>query len=84
MLLTNFKIFRKIFFDEMKEYSAINQIKKYSSPRVHKLINIIQEHLKSMKGKDNYDSAPDTALCGLVFVERRITAKVIYHILKVT
>lgn len=82
-----FCYYRKSLSDELQQYSEIDQVEKYSSQRICKLISIIREHVQEMKvmkvEEDDEERTPCTALCALVFVERRITAKVIYHILKV-
>ncbi|XP_059487782.1 endoribonuclease Dicer-like [Neocloeon triangulifer] len=49
----------------------------FSAPKVHGMFKILRDALKS-NSKDG-----ESTLCGIVFVERRVTAVVLYHMLKV-
>ncbi|RZC41351.1 Dicer-2 [Asbolus verrucosus] len=56
----------------MENHSDHDKVYKFSSDKVLKLLEILEE----------YKTESQEELCCLIFVERRFTAKVIYHILR--
>lgn len=62
-----------MFETEMAGNSEADKIFKFSTPKMLELLYII----KSFK-----DIKPTTRLCGIVFVQRRITAKIVYYVIK--
>ncbi|XP_067000048.2 endoribonuclease Dcr-2 [Anabrus simplex] len=72
-MITTLSLVRKMMEDEMSKYDEKSRIYKYSSPKVLKLIGILKKLKPEKDGK-----VPR----GIIFVERRFTAKVISMILK--
>ncbi|KAG7196546.1 hypothetical protein KM043_018566 [Ampulex compressa] len=73
-LITEMVTLRKILDNEMKDVSEIERIHRYSSDQVCKLLGILKDFHKN--------KLPQQKLCCIVFVEKRFTAKVLYHVLK--
>jgi hypothetical protein len=48
------------------------QMAKFSTPKVHGMFDILRSGLAAQSG-----------LCGIVFVQRRVTAVVLFHLIKV-
>ncbi|XP_031333092.1 endoribonuclease Dicer-like [Photinus pyralis] len=71
-VITTFEIIQKIYDNAMASLNKLERIYRYSSPQVNKLFNILKE----------YKSNAKVSLCGIIFVQRRFTAKVIYNVLK--
>lgn len=69
--LTTLQIIKTKFEAEMKLYSPIEQLKKFSSDKVKTLIEILICYKIESKKE----------LFGIIFVQRRFTAKVLYHVL---
>ncbi|CAH0552970.1 unnamed protein product [Brassicogethes aeneus] len=63
---------KKIFENKMKDVEGKDKILKYSSNKVIVLISVFEEFKLNSKEE----------LCGIVFVERRFTAKIVCHILE--
>lgn len=61
-----------IFQTQMKNFEAKDQIMRFSSDKLYTLIDILRE----------YKTISKQELCAIIFVERRFTAKILYHILK--
>lgn len=70
VISTQLSAIMKLLDDAMSGYSEMEKIYKFSTPRMRQLLQII----KDFKGKET--------LCGIVFVQRRFTAKVLYYIIK--
>ncbi|KAF5273493.1 hypothetical protein FQA39_LY07510 [Lamprigera yunnana] len=71
-MIGRFLILKKMIVDHMSKYSEVERIYKYCSNQVITLLEILKEYPKKV-------SQP---LCGIVFVQRRFTAKILYNILK--
>ncbi|XP_025991526.1 endoribonuclease dcr-1 [Solenopsis invicta] len=73
-LITQVMIMRKLFDNEMKNHTELEQLYKFSSNQMHKLFKILLEYgSKSSKNK----------FCCIIFVKERFMTQVIYHILKI-
>lgn len=70
-IITNLSFIKQILMNHVKNYNEIEQIEKFSSDRILKLINIFREYPNQSKEE----------LCAIIFTKRRFTAKIIYHIL---
>ncbi|XP_076280664.1 endoribonuclease Dcr-2 isoform X2 [Lasioglossum baleicum] len=66
--------FRKLLEDEMKDNSEVAKIQNYSSDQVQKLFAVLRDF--------NKNKSSDQKFCCIIFVKRRFTATVLYHILK--
>lgn len=73
-IFTKFMTLRKLFDIEMNGFSLRDQIYQFSSDKVIKLIAILKQF--------NSKKDPDQNFCCIIFVQRRFTAQVLYHILK--
>ncbi|XP_051160014.1 endoribonuclease Dicer-like [Leptopilina boulardi] len=73
-ILSKLMILRKIFDVQMQGLSLRDQIYQFSSDRVLKLIAILKQF--------NDQKNADQKFCCIIFVQRRFTAQVLYHILK--
>lgn len=63
---------KSVFQTQMKHFEPKDQIMRFSSDKLYVLIDILREY-KTISKQD---------LCAIIFVERRFTAKILYHILK--
>ncbi|XP_015599757.1 endoribonuclease Dicer isoform X2 [Cephus cinctus] len=72
--ITQLMKIRKLIANEMKNLSECEQILTYSSDQVLKLFLILQNF--------NTNKTSEQKFCCIIFVKRRFTAKVLYHILK--
>lgn len=70
-VLSLFVQIKSIFQSEMKNIEPKDQIMRFSSDKIHVLIDILREYKVTSKQE----------LCAILFVERRFTAKILYHIL---
>ncbi|KAI4478811.1 hypothetical protein M0804_011557 [Polistes exclamans] len=73
-LTTELFTIRKILDDEMRVYTDQYKIIKFVSDQVLKLIRLLKHF--------NDNKSVDQKFCSIIFVKRRFTAKVLYHILK--
>ncbi|XP_033221777.1 endoribonuclease Dicer isoform X2 [Belonocnema kinseyi] len=73
-LLTKMMIIRKLFDKEMEGLTEMEQIYQFSSNKVLKLFAILKDF--------NDNKSKDQQFCCIIFVKRRFTAKVLYHVLK--
>lgn len=76
LCITKAEHMRKLLVVEMVEEGQLNEgdlIEKYSSNKVKALINYVERYLKN--------SDPNDMKC-LIFVQRRYSAKVLYHVIK--
>lgn len=73
-ILTRMMVLRKIFDIEMDGLSIKEQIYRFSSDKVMKLIAVLKQF--------NDKKEADKKFCAIIFVQRRFTAQVLYHILK--
>ncbi|XP_043502989.1 endoribonuclease Dicer isoform X2 [Polistes fuscatus] len=73
-ILTELFTIRKILDDEMKAYIDQYKIFKFVSDHVLKLIKLLKHF--------NDNKLLDQKFCCIIFVKRRFTAKILYHILK--
>ncbi|XP_046627604.1 endoribonuclease Dicer isoform X1 [Neodiprion virginianus] len=73
-LITVLTSIRKIVEDEMEGYEPNEQIMKFSSDQVLKLFKVFLDF--------NREKLDSQRFCCLVFVQRRFTAKVLYHVLR--
>ncbi|XP_031345881.1 endoribonuclease Dicer-like [Photinus pyralis] len=69
---STFQTVRTMYQIVMKSTNQPERIYKFSSPHVNKLFHVLEE----------YDHNAKVPLCGIIFVQRRFTAKVIYNVLK--
>ncbi|KAF7405409.1 hypothetical protein HZH66_004315 [Vespula vulgaris] len=65
---------RKLLEDEMDNYTDQQKIYNFSSDRVLRLITLLKNFNDSKSGNQKF--------CCIIFVKRRFTAKVLYHVLK--
>ncbi|XP_076668388.1 endoribonuclease Dcr-2 isoform X2 [Andrena cerasifolii] len=72
--ITELTKFRKLLEDEMKNSTEMEKIHKYSSDQVRKLFTILKNF--------HSNKSADQKFCCIIFVQRRFTANVLYHILK--
>lgn len=70
-IITAFNFAKKVLFDQMKSFEESEQIRKFSSEQVHALFDILKQYKNESK----------ESLCGIIFVRRRFTAKVLFNIL---
>lgn len=70
-IITTLSFIKQIFSKHMKKYEENEQIEKFSSDKILKLIEIFREY----KNKSNEE------LCAIIFTKRRFTAKILYHII---
>lgn len=68
VISTQLTVIMRMFENAMNGYSEAEKIVLFSTPRMLKLLDII----KNFKQK----------LCGIIFVQRRITAKILYYVIK--
>ncbi|XP_043484526.1 endoribonuclease Dicer-like isoform X2 [Leptopilina heterotoma] len=73
-IFTKLMTLRKFFDMEMNGFSLRDQIYQFSSDKVIKLIAVLKQF--------NTKKDPDQNFCCIIFVQRRFTAQVLYHILK--
>ncbi|XP_076220926.1 endoribonuclease Dcr-2 isoform X2 [Nomia melanderi] len=73
-LISELTIFRKLLDDEMKDDSDTIKIMKYSSDQVQNLFKILLDF--------HENKSTECEFCCIIFVQRRFTAQVLYHILK--
>ncbi|XP_076178399.1 endoribonuclease Dcr-2 isoform X3 [Ptiloglossa arizonensis] len=73
-LISEFTKFRKLLEDEMEESTEVNKIYNYTCDRVQKLFAVLKDF--------NNNKETSSKFCCLIFVQRRFTVKVLYHILK--
>ncbi|XP_078032947.1 endoribonuclease Dicer-L-like [Augochlora pura] len=73
-LISEFTKFRKLLDDEMKDIAVSARIQNYTSNKVQKLLAVLLDFYENQVG--------DQKFCCIVFVDKRFTAKVLYHILK--
>ncbi|XP_011871131.1 PREDICTED: endoribonuclease Dicer [Vollenhovia emeryi] len=71
-LITQILLIRKLFENEMKCFTELQRLYKYSSDQIHKLLEILLNHNKVSE-----------KFCCIIFVKERFTTQVIYHILKI-
>ncbi|KAK5650697.1 hypothetical protein RI129_001726 [Pyrocoelia pectoralis] len=71
-VMSSFETIRGMYETTMKTSDKVDRIFRYSSPSVIELFKILQEYKINAK----------VPLCGIIFVQRRFTAKVIYNVLK--
>ncbi|KAK0080172.1 hypothetical protein PV326_008304 [Microctonus aethiopoides] len=74
-LITKLTIMRKVIAMEMKGTSELDNIEKYSSDQVQKLFHVIKKFY-------NEHTSEKDKFCCIIFVRRRFTAKILYHVLK--
>lgn len=72
-VVTVFEIVKKLLEKEMELYDESEKLLKFSSDKVLTLIEILREFKARSKQE----------FCSIIFVDRRFTAKILYHILKV-
>ncbi|KZC10938.1 Endoribonuclease Dicer [Dufourea novaeangliae] len=72
--ISEFTRFRKLLEDEMKDNAEANKIHSYSSDQVRKLFAILKEFHRNRFDNQKF--------CCIIFVQRRFTASVLYHVLK--
>ncbi|XP_063981181.1 endoribonuclease Dicer-like [Diachasmimorpha longicaudata] len=74
-------LIRKIIEDEINktQLTEFEQIHKYSSEKVIKLVEILRTHYK----ENVTESDSTNTFSVIVFVHRRFTAKILYHLLKI-
>lgn len=70
-IITTLSFIKQIFTQHMKKYSESEQIEKFSSDKILKLIDIFRE----------YKHTSNEELCAIIFTKRRFTAKILYHII---
>ncbi|KAF2900394.1 hypothetical protein ILUMI_05788 [Ignelater luminosus] len=70
-VMTAFMYAKKLLSDEMKPFRESEQIRRFSSQQIHVLLEILKE----------YKNDSNDSLCGIIFVKRRFTAKVLYNVL---
>lgn len=70
-VITNLSFIKQMLADHIKQYNEKEQIKRFSSDKILKLIEIFQQ----------YPQNSDEELCAIIFTKRRFTAKILYHIL---
>ncbi|KAG8230611.1 hypothetical protein J437_LFUL004523, partial [Ladona fulva] len=87
--ITHLILIRKIISKELDNYSPGEQITKFSTIKVLSLLETLRGIEKSAKPPvplkellESKSKAPVKESCGLIFVERRQTAKTLYYILK--
>ncbi|XP_051175293.1 endoribonuclease Dicer-like isoform X2 [Leptopilina boulardi] len=73
-IFTKLMILRKMFDVEMQGLSLKEQIYQFSSDKILKLIAVLKQF------KERKDS--NQKFCCIIFVKRRFTAQILYHILK--
>ncbi|XP_012287234.1 endoribonuclease Dicer [Orussus abietinus] len=73
-MITQLTKIRKFFHHEMEKYTELECIHKFSSDKVRKLFTIL-------KNCDE-NKLKDQKFCCIIFVKRRFTAKVLYHVLQ--
>ncbi|KAK4883339.1 hypothetical protein RN001_006658 [Aquatica leii] len=71
-VMTGFTTVKKMFTDHMSESNPLERIYRYSSNQIITLFQILEQ----------YDQTSKQSLCGIIFVQRRFTAKLIYNVLK--
>ncbi|XP_036140493.1 endoribonuclease Dicer isoform X2 [Monomorium pharaonis] len=72
-LITQVMLIRKLFDNEMKDYTELERLYKFSSDQIHKLFEILLEYNNKLSKQK---------FCCIIFVKERFMTKVIYHILK--
>lgn len=70
-IITNLSFIKQMFTDHIKQYNEKEQIERFSSDKILKLIKIFRE----------YPQKSNEELCAIIFTKRRFTAKILYHIL---
>ncbi|XP_071454543.1 endoribonuclease Dicer [Hetaerina americana] len=90
-LITHLTLVRKIIHDKIEEHEPLEQVFKFSTIKVLKLIDLIKAHENPVTCGDSVtlekllqqkkESLTSKPSC-LIFVERRQTAKTLYQILK--
>ncbi|KAF4522109.1 hypothetical protein B566_EDAN012735, partial [Ephemera danica] len=73
---------RKSVIEDMNQALGSNSLLHFSSPKVLRLISIVLDHIKELITPDNDAQEIDTKLRAIVFVQRRVTAKILYQIFK--
>lgn len=63
---------KEIFYASIKRYTEKDQLTKFSSNQVWELLKILKQ----------YPSESNEELCAIIFTKRRITAKMLHHILE--
>ncbi|KAK5650969.1 hypothetical protein RI129_001998 [Pyrocoelia pectoralis] len=71
-VISAFKTIEGMYQIIMRSTDQPERIYRYSSPQVNKLIHVLEEYKNNAK----------VPLCGIIFVQRRFTAKIIYNVLK--
>lgn len=71
-VITILSVIKMIFEQEMASFSKKDKVFKFSSDQILQLIDILRD----------FKTRSQQELCGIVFVERRFTAKILYHVLK--
>ncbi|KAF4527800.1 hypothetical protein B566_EDAN016212 [Ephemera danica] len=74
---------RKSVIDELNGASGSIELIQFSSPKVLRLISIVSDHIKELTTPDNDAQEIDTKLRAIVFVQRRVTAKIFFNMGKV-
>lgn len=70
-IITNLSFIKQLFGNHVGKYSESEQIERFSSDKILKLIDIFRQ----------YPRKSDEELCAIIFTKRRFTAKILYHIL---
>ncbi|KAJ8678831.1 hypothetical protein QAD02_014618, partial [Eretmocerus hayati] len=73
-LITQLMKIRHLLESEMDESNPCQAVMEHSSPKVLKLLEVLLNFKTNLKTKQKF--------CCIIFVQRRFTAKVLYHILK--
>ncbi|XP_033323014.2 endoribonuclease Dcr-2 isoform X1 [Megalopta genalis] len=73
-LISEFTKFRKLLEEEMKDASVANRLKIFTSNKVQQLFAILLDFYESKLIEQKF--------CCIIFVDKRFTAKVLYHLLK--
>nr|CAD7201419.1 unnamed protein product [Timema douglasi] len=87
-LISDMTLIRKILHDAMKDTPPHLQSLEYSSPKVQHLFNILLQFKETIEdaekpgNADTFMKSSQKKPCAIIFVERRLTAKVLYLILK--
>lgn len=70
-IITSLSFVKATLSNHIEQYEANEQIMRFSSDKILKLLRILTEYPKKSKEE----------LCAIIFTKRRFTAKIIYHIL---
>ncbi|XP_020280276.1 endoribonuclease Dicer [Pseudomyrmex gracilis] len=72
-LITQVMCMMKLFENEMKNFTELDQLYKFTSDQIHKLFDTLKKFKEEMSKNQEF--------CCIIFVKERFTVQVIYHIL---